>query len=87
MSRFTYGYLALGLIVLALELYGIFRQGDGADTISEHWWWLQGRFPIGSRIFYVAGVTWLSIHFMFHKVERPPSIEPAVELVVIEETP
>jgi len=66
MNAFSALYLLLGLQLLAVELYGIARNGK-LDTISEHWWAFQQSNPILARIIYFVFFIWLTIHFIWHK--------------------
>lgn len=67
---FTIGFLALGLPLIALELYGVARRpggkAGGGDTISENWWALRNRYP-GLTIPMAAFLIWLFYHFIFEQ--------------------
>lgn len=70
---FTLGFLALGIPLIALELYGVYRRVPdpetgkrkwGGDTISENWWWLRERAP-WLRVPMAGFLIWLFYHFIF----------------------
>lgn len=68
---FTIAFLTLGIPLLLLELYGVWRrvkdeEGNsswGGDTISENWWALRNRYPwLGLPM--GAFLAWLFYHFI-----------------------
>lgn len=65
-SSFVAGFLALGLPLIALELYGVARRPNGraggGDTISEMWWTLRNRYPVVT-VPMVLFLLWLLYHF------------------------
>lgn len=64
MNVFSRIYLALGLAVLVVELYGAFKPTK-MDTISEHWWWIQDRLPLrAGEILMTLFLAWLWVHFI-----------------------
>lgn len=63
---FSLAYLALGAAILAIELAGAFG-GARNDTISEHYWYVQERFPLGARIVLTIFLGWLWLHLVWRK--------------------
>jgi hypothetical protein len=66
MSSFYVAFLAIGLPLIALELYGVARRPNGRaggnDTISEMWWGLRNRYP-ALTVVMVLFLLWLLYHF------------------------
>jgi len=61
-------FLAIGLPLIAVELYGVARRpggrAGGDDTISEMWWETRNRYPF--LVFAMAAfLVWLFVHFVF----------------------
>lgn len=63
MNVFSRIYLALGLAILAVELYGVFKPTK-MDTISEHWWWIQDALGWPAKVLITLFLAWLWIHFI-----------------------
>lgn len=61
-SGYTVWWLVLALLVLAVELFAVFRRGAGG-TLSEHFWKL--RRHTWFRLLAYPLLTWLLWHFPF----------------------
>ena len=64
--RFSIGYLVRGVAIVALEVFGVYRKGQG-DTITENWRWLDskawGPCKWILRVFTVGLLAWVALHF------------------------
>lgn len=60
---FTLIFAAFAIPLIAVELYGVWRQKRG-DTISENVWWVLRRWPV-LKYFVGAFLIWLFVHFLW----------------------
>lgn len=68
-------FLALGLPLLAVELFGVWRRpgghAGGEDTISEAWWSIRNRYPL-LTVAMAGFLLWLMFHFLYDGWRRQP---------------
>lgn len=73
---FSLLYLTLWIILVTIELLGVFTHYRPIDTMSQFVWWWRDSQPVFSRIVIGLGLLWLSYHFLIYSGHvMDPSME------------